>query len=170
MEAEGLLQIMPKKGAYVPPITDAQVETVMQARALVEDWCVRRAAQLGEGVALELDRLLRQQEELQDSPVAFIECDRQFHRTIVEQAGNPVLADFYESLRDRQVRMGLYAIAASEKRTRVVLREHQAIVDGVAACDAARSADAVAAHLAGTLAALHLPSVAHWVPGPSANS
>src|SRR5262249_54030120 len=44
LEADGLLQIVPKKGAYVPPITEAEVESVMQARGLVEDWCARRAA------------------------------------------------------------------------------------------------------------------------------
>lgn len=33
LEAEGFLQIVPKKGAFVPPISDAEVESVMQARA-----------------------------------------------------------------------------------------------------------------------------------------
>lgn len=164
LEAEGFLQIVPKKGAFVPPITDAEVEAVMQARGLVEDWCVRRTAPIAESLALELERLVRQQEHLQDSAVRFIECDRDFHRTIVRTAGNPVLAEFYESLRDRQVRMGLHAIADSEERTRIVLTEHTAIVDGVRSGDPARAGAAVAAHLAGTLAALHLPSVARWVP------
>jgi DNA-binding GntR family transcriptional regulator len=43
-ESDGLLQIVPKKGAYVRPITEAEVELVMQARGLDEDWCARRAA------------------------------------------------------------------------------------------------------------------------------
>ena len=64
----------------------------------------------------ELERLVGRQEELQQDSVAFIECDREFHRTIVRAAGNPVLADFYESLRDRQLRMGLHAIAISGGR------------------------------------------------------
>jgi hypothetical protein len=37
-------EALPKKGAYVRPITEAEVESVMQARGLVEDWCARRAA------------------------------------------------------------------------------------------------------------------------------
>ena len=44
LESDGLLQIVPKKGAYVRPITEAEVESVMQARGLVEDWCARQAA------------------------------------------------------------------------------------------------------------------------------
>lgn len=164
LEAEGFLQIVPKKGAFVPPITDAEVEAVMQARGLVEDWCVRRTAPIAESLALELELLVDKQQSLQDNAVQFIECDRDFHRTIVRTAGNPVLAEFYESLRDRQVRMGLRAIAASEERTRIVLTEHMAIVEGVRSADPARAAAALAAHLSGTLAALHLPSVARWVP------
>lgn len=163
LEAEGFLQIVPKKGAFVPPITDAEVEAVMQARGLVEDWCVRRAAPLAESLSLELDALVARQHKLREAPVEFIECDREFHRTIVRAAGNPVLADFYETLRDRQLRMGLRAIAASKERSAVVLKEHAAIVEGVRSGNPATAAAAVAAHLAGTLAALHLPSVSHWV-------
>jgi DNA-binding GntR family transcriptional regulator len=166
LEAEGFLQIVPKKGAFVPSITDAEVEAVMQARGLVEDWCVRRTAPVAESLALDLERLVNQQEALQDNAYQFIECDRDFHRTIVRTAGNPVLAEFYESLRDRQVRMGLRVIAASEERTRIVLSEHTAIVEGVRSADPARAAAAVAVHLSGTLAALHLPSVARFVTNP----
>ena len=46
LEADGFLQIVPKKGAFVPPITEREVEAIMQARGLVEDFCVRRAVHL----------------------------------------------------------------------------------------------------------------------------
>lgn len=166
LEAEGLLQIVPKKGAFVPPVTDAEVEAVMQARGLVEDWCVRQIAPVAGPLAADLERLVARQEELQDAPVSFIECDREFHRAIVRAAGNPVLAGFYESLRDRQLRMGLRAIAASAERTRIVLAEHAAIVEGVRSGDPVAAAAAVASHLAGTLDALHLPTVSSWIPAP----
>jgi len=163
LEAEGLLQIVPKKGAFVPPITDAEVEAVMQARGLVEDWCVRRCAPLAESLSLELERLVVQQKKLQSSPIEFIECDREFHRTIVRTAGNPVLGAFYETLRDRQLRMGLRAIAASTERTRVVLLEHTAMVDGIRSGNPTAAAAAVAAHLAETLATLQMPAVSRWI-------
>ena len=57
LESDGLLKIVPKKGAYVPPVTEAEVEAVMQARGLVEDWCVRRAAVSNEPLAAQLERL-----------------------------------------------------------------------------------------------------------------
>ncbi|TMR00528.1 GntR family transcriptional regulator [Actinomadura soli] len=162
LETEGFLKIMPKKGAFVPPVSDAEIEAVMQARELVEDWCVRRAAPLAAGLAPELTELVDRQKGLLDDPVGFIECDRAFHRAIVRTAGNPVLAEFYESLRDRQVRMGLRAIAAAEDRARVVLAEHGAIVEAIRSGDPLRAAQALAAHLDSTLNVLRLPSVANW--------
>lgn len=160
LKAEGLLQIVPKKGAYIPPITDAEVNSVMEARGLVEDWCVRRTALLATSVSVMLDAFIQDQQKSQGDPIAFIEYDREFHRAIVRAAGNPVFMDLYESLRDRQLRMGLNAIASSEKRTRTVLEEHHEIADGVRSGDANRAAAAMATHLSGTLAALHLPIVA----------
>lgn len=160
LQAEGFLQIVPKKGAFVPPISDAEVEAVMQARGLVEDWCVRQVAPVAHQVVGELDGLIGDQERLLEDPVGFIDCDRAFHRTVVRAAGNPVLAEFYESLRDRQVRMGLRAIAAAEDRARTVLDEHGAIIAGLRSGDPAQAAQALTTHLAGTLAALRLPAVA----------
>ena len=162
LEADGLLQIVPKKGAYVPPITETEIEAVMQARGLVEEWCVRQAAGYGDMLAVELDRLVALQVESQHDPVAFIECDREFHRTIVRAAGNPVLADFYESLRDRQLRMGVHAITISGGRGDNVIAEHAAIVEGIRREQPEQAAAAVADHLARTLAALRLPRTAGW--------
>ncbi|MDQ1013443.1 DNA-binding GntR family transcriptional regulator [Streptomyces sp. V4I23] len=165
LEAEGFLQIVPKKGAFVPPITDAEVRAVMQARGLIEDWSVRTIVTVDGDFIAQLERLVNEQESLIDDPWEFVDRDRSFHRAIVQQAGNPVLAEFYESLRERQVRMGLRAVANVENRARTVLTEHSAIVAALRTGDPAQAADAVASHLASTLAALQLPDVAGW-PGP----
>lgn len=159
LEADGLLQIVPKKGAYVPPVTEADIDAVMQARGLVEEWCARRAADLGAALAAQLDELIERQTAQKDDPVAFIESDREFHRVIVEAAGNPVLAGFYESLRDRQLRMGVYALTTSGRRIDEVLAEHGAIVAALRSRDGGRAVAAVARHLATTLAALRLPAI-----------
>jgi DNA-binding GntR family transcriptional regulator len=159
LEAEGFLQIVPKKGAFVPPITEREVEAIMQARALIEDFCVRRAVHFAEMLAPELDRLLAEQDKQQKSPLEFIELDREFHRAIVRAADNPILADFYETLRDRQMRMGVYAITASAQRMNGVMVEHRAIAEGVRSRNADEAASATAEHLTNTLAALRLPSL-----------
>ena len=165
LEAEGFLQILPKKGAFVPPISDAEVASVMEARGLVEEWCVRQVTTRATGTAPTLVALLEDQQGLAGDPVAFIEADRAFHRAVVAAAGNPVLLEFYESLRDRQVRMGLRAVVGSEDRTRHVVEEHRRIVEAVQGGDAEAAGAAVARHLAGTLEALQLRAVRQWADG-----
>lgn len=154
LETEGFVQIIPKRGIYVPAIGDDEVAAAMEARELLEDWCVRRAVSRAD-IADELHRLIDTQTGLTDDPVAFIEADRAFHRAIVRRAGNPVVAGFYESLRERQVRMGIAALAASPERTSVVLAEHRAIADAVHSGDPEAAAESVRAHLASTLSTLH---------------
>ncbi|GAB2983396.1 GntR family transcriptional regulator [Amycolatopsis acidiphila] len=157
LEAEGFLRIVPKKGAFVPPISDAEVRAVMQARELVEHWCVSRVVPASEQLLVTLRELVAEQEQLIDDPVGFIERDRAFHRAIVQRAENPVLAEFYESLRERQVRMGLRAVASDGNRARTVLAEHSAIVTALGSGDPQQAYDALATHLSSTMVALHLP-------------
>jgi DNA-binding GntR family transcriptional regulator len=148
-------------------VTEADIDAVMQARGLVEEWCARRAADLGAALAEHLDELIEMQTAQKDDPVAFIESDREFHGAIVSAAGNPVLAGFYESLRDRQLRMGVYALTTSGRRVDEVLTEHAAIVAALREGDGGRAAAAVARHLETTLAALRLPAMPKRARPPS---
>jgi len=156
LETEGLLRIVPKKGAFVPPISNDDIRAVLQARALLEDWCARRVVPASPDFLTRLEELVAEQRALVNDPMAFIVCDRAFHRAIVEQAGNAVLAGFYESLRDRQIRMGVRAVASARDRADVVLSEHSAIVAALRSGDPDAAADAHIAHLRSTLAALGL--------------
>ena len=154
LESEGLVQIQPKKGAFVPAISDAEVETTMQARLVVEQWAaVQVTDSAGAGLLPQLRQLLGQQTALLDEsdPRAFIEADRSFHRVIVQAAGNPELAAFYESLRDRQIRMGLQAVTRRPDRGQSVIDEHDAIVAAIVAGDPDLAEQAVTLHLSNTL-------------------
>ena len=156
LEAEGWVQIVPRKGAFVPPISDAEVNAVMHARLLIEDWGIREICRLGIGIDLagRLDSILADQREHAEDSNRFIQLDREFHRTIVDSAGNPVLAGFYESLRDRQVRMGMRAVFRVVDRHTQVLAEHQRTVDALRANDEVAAAQAVRDHIESTISVL----------------
>src|SRR3954467_8023957 len=47
LEAEGLLELYPKRGALVVPVAASEIEDVFEARLLVEEHCARRAAAAG---------------------------------------------------------------------------------------------------------------------------
>ncbi|MEV4184092.1 GntR family transcriptional regulator [Streptosporangium canum] len=155
LETEGFVQIIPKRGIFVPAISDFEVNAAMEARQLLEDWCVRQSAAVAESLVPELEKLLKEQAGLADDPGRFIAADRAFHRAIVVQAGNPVVAGFYESLRERQVRMGLSALASEEGRQAAVLDEHRAIVEALRTGDPEAASASLRAHLASTLQTLN---------------
>jgi DNA-binding GntR family transcriptional regulator len=154
LEAEGYLEILPRKGAFVRPISDSEIGHVMQARGVVEEWSVRQMLALGAEIADSLQSIIDEQRAVLGDPVAFIERDRLFHGTIVQSARNPVLAGFYEQLRERQIRMGLLALAGHPERASRVLTEHIQIVAAIKSGDALVAAAAIGSHLENTLTAL----------------
>lgn len=155
LESEGLLELIPRRGAYVPPVSDSEISTVMQAREMVEDWCIRQVvANPSPELVTELHELIDQQEQSLEDPVAFIDLDRAFHTHLVWGAGNKSVARFYESLRDRQLRMGIYAVTADVGRSRSVVEEHRAIAHGITNVDPATAQERVSSHLRKTLDAM----------------
>lgn len=155
LAADGLLTLIPRKGAVVVPMTDRQMREVMEVRSVVEAWSVERV--LGNPAAR--DRLvagLRENQARLESlgwdadPARFIECDRAFHRGIVQASGNRVMLDLYERMRDQQMRIGVRAVAGHPERMEEVRREHGAIVDALAGGDPELALASVARHLDAT--------------------
>ncbi|MDQ1487944.1 MAG: hypothetical protein QOJ23_458, partial [Actinomycetota bacterium] len=84
------------------------------------------------------------------SPEPFTEADRDFHGLLVAATGNQVLVDLYASLRDRQLRMGVSALARDPGRIDRILDEHAELAAAIAAGDRPAALETVARHLHGT--------------------
>ncbi|MEV6139587.1 GntR family transcriptional regulator [Nocardia sp. NPDC051990] len=156
LEAEGFVRRVPHKGAYIPALTDVDVDDVLQARRVVEEWSITQVAPNPGQVPARLRELVARQEADTD-PVEFIAHDLEFHTTVIRAAGNQVMHEFYRSLRDRQMRMGVRIVLADEQRKKQVLIEHRAIVDALAAGDTEAAIRAVREHLDTTLRSLKQP-------------
>lgn len=154
LEAEGFIKRVPHKGAYVPPISDPDVRAILQARSVVEKWAVLGLDDMVEAQIDALQGLIDQQREAQDDPARFIELDTEFHTLMVKTGGNPVLADFYASLRQRQLRIGVLAVTKGSGRAEQVLGEHQAIVDALRSRNVESAHDAIDSHLNSTRVAI----------------
>jgi DNA-binding GntR family transcriptional regulator len=157
LEAEGFLRLVPRKGALVTPITSRQVREVMEVRSVVETWSATRVLAQEDLRASLLASMRPLHEQLialgDDDPTALIETDRQFHRALVSVAGNQLMLELYERLRDLQLRMGVRAVLGDPARSARVREEHQRILDALE-----RGTDellgAIQAHLEATLASL----------------
>ncbi|MDP8958155.1 MAG: GntR family transcriptional regulator [Actinomycetota bacterium] len=154
LEAESLLTLVPQKGAFIPPISDREVQEVMETRKVLEVYCGQRVARAGIDLSRPLSTLLREQEQRSDDVEDFIDCDRRFHHHIVSTAGNRLLTKLYESLRDRQLRMGIKAVVGDRGRAHQVIDEHRTIAEALESGDEGLVRRALEAHLDATLATL----------------
>ncbi|WP_432562172.1 GntR family transcriptional regulator [Kineococcus sp. SYSU DK003] len=128
LQAEGLVDLIPKRGALVVPVSPQEVEDVLEARELIE---VHAAGRVWSGRAELAHRLQSHLLDMRraaqaDDPWAFTAADRAFHATVVRAAGNDVLAGVYDSLRDRQMRMGVANLRGSVDRVATALADHEA--------------------------------------------
>jgi DNA-binding GntR family transcriptional regulator len=149
LEVERLVELYPKRGALVVPVSASEVEDVFEARIVVEEHCIRSAARAAADLVPQLTDAVAEQERsvrAQDSS-GFAVADRRFHRTIVAAAGNSILTDLYDSLRDRQQRIAAVSIATDPARAERFLAEHRAIAAALEREDAEGAQQLVRAHL-----------------------
>jgi DNA-binding GntR family transcriptional regulator len=151
LEAEGLLELYPKRGALVVPVTAAEVSDLFDARVALERHClVRLAGDLPDGLADELAAILDRQRAVLaagDRP-GFTAADRELHRAWVAATGNRLLLGLYDQLRDRQQRITARMLARDgAARSRELLAEHEQIVAALTAGDRFGAAAALERHL-----------------------
>jgi DNA-binding GntR family transcriptional regulator len=154
LEAEGFIKRIPNKGAYVPAISDPEVRAIIQARSVVEKWAASSPRGFQPTDIKALEALLDEQRSAKGDIEKFIELDTEFHTRIIHGAGNPILTEFYGSLRQRQLRIGVKAVTKGVDRIDEVLREHQQIVDALRDGQPAAAHEAIDAHLDSTLRAV----------------
>jgi len=157
LAAEGLLHLYPKRGALVVPVSASEIREVLDARLVIEQHAARTAIAAGRHheLAAELRTVLAAHGvDLVRDAGRFTQLDQQFHGTLVNAAGNRLLAGFYATLRDRQLRMGTTALLRDPDRYDAIRAEHAALADLIDAGDGDAVTAAMASHLAATRAAL----------------
>jgi DNA-binding GntR family transcriptional regulator len=155
LETEGLVRLYPKRGALVLPVSPQEIADVLETRELVEIFTAGRAT-IGPALVEELDALLTSMRDhaQADDAKEFARADRCFHRALVAAAGNEILTQLYDSLRDRQLRMARLT-ADDPVRAADAIREHTEIFEAVRSGDRRRVRSAIRRHLQTAGAALH---------------
>lgn len=148
LEVEDLLDLYPRRGALVKPISASEADDVLEARLLIEKHCARHAATRESDLGRELRDLLAEQERaLSSNATDFILADRDFHRAIVAANGNRILTRQYDGLRDRLQRMAATAVAADPRHMATFIAEHREIAGAIERGDGRAAADLMASHL-----------------------
>ncbi|MGA5894720.1 GntR family transcriptional regulator [Streptomyces venetus] len=156
LAAEDLVELVPKRGARVSPLTGREIRELMELRGVVERYAAQQLVAGGTAPVAGLRSLLERQRELTGADQAreFIAVDHCFHSALVSAVGNALLDRHYDGLRSRQVRAGVVALFNQQGRQEAVLEEHEAIVDALEAGDAQAACAAIDHHLESTLKVL----------------
>jgi DNA-binding GntR family transcriptional regulator len=147
LEAEGLLELYPKRGALVVPILASEADDVLEVRLLLEPHCARRAIRAGAALVAELRAAIAEQERALVAGAGFPPADRRFHRALVAATGNPLLLRQYDALRDRHQRIAATTVAREPARVERFIAEHRDIAAAIERGDGDAAAELMSAHL-----------------------
>ena len=159
LQAQGLVELVPKRGAHVPPLSGRQLRELMDLRGVLERHAASIALRAKSAPVAQMRAILAEQHQLADAPSdgaakQFIDLDGSFHMALIDAAGSELLSTTYAGLRSRQLRAGLTALSTTPDRQQSVCREHGAIVDALESGDESAVGNAIDAHLEITLQAL----------------
>lgn len=98
LEIEGLIELVPHKGAIVKPLNMGDVEEIYQLRATLESMAVKRS--VGEMTEDEIKKLefLSSAMKATDDPEEFVETNIEFHRLLMKHCKWDRLLSFIETL------------------------------------------------------------------------
>jgi len=158
LEAEELLDLYPRRGALVRPVSMSEAEDVLEARLLIETHCVRRVAPQGPALSAALfEAIAGQERSLRDGGAGFTVADREFHRTIVAANRNPILVRQYDALRDRHQRITATLVARDPTRMAKFIAEHREIAEAIERRDPEQAVTLVESHLRGAYELIQRP-------------
>ncbi|MFR9731652.1 GntR family transcriptional regulator [Saccharopolyspora sp. MS10] len=152
LAAEELVQLVPKRGAYIAPVGGRQIRELFELRGMMERYSARRTLELGTVPVAEMRGELDRQRALRagEDARAFIDLDHRFHSALVRAVGNDMLTKNYDGLRARQIRAGIVALFSAENRRTAVVDEHDAILAALTEGDTEAAEAAITAHLGAT--------------------
>ena len=146
---EGMIDIIPRKGVIVRPISLDEHLQLTQVRLINEPYCASLAAERADDQEIASMRALldRAQGRMDARDIAgMMDLDRDFHASISRAARNPVLADLLLSLHERSLRFWVLPLSAAHHHKRVQ-REHRAVFNAIRDRDPDRAARAARAHI-----------------------
>jgi DNA-binding GntR family transcriptional regulator len=161
LEAEGLTEHEPNKGARVPRLTQHEVEVIYRMRERLEPLALAESLPLLQGVDHELLEGVQREIEENDDLDRFLELDREFHMLTYSGCTIDPLNSMVTRLwNSTQHYRRAYVALGGQSRMWVVNSEHRLILDAVVRRDAADAERFVEGHIRRTRIELgHHPEV-----------
>ena len=158
LQSEGLIQVIPRRGAYIVELSDIELIELFEAREIVETTFFIRSVQ-----NIKKDRIARFREELaqkdkemqetknepelwDEKRKSYLKIDRSLHDALIAASGNHYWEKIYNNLRDR-IEMYGNQISLDEKWFPVAIHDHYAIIDAILANKHDKAKNLMADHI-----------------------
>lgn len=153
LEAEGLVQLHPRRGAVVKKLTRAEIHELFTIRALLErEAAVRGAPHLTDDDLQELESALERMRTAQEV-TEYLTANKDFHHTIYRASGWLHLLDLIDRLRINVERyLGLYLARLDHLDRRS--QEHKRILEACKERNAEKAGVVTESHIVGSGASL----------------
>ncbi len=155
LQAEGLVRLVPRKGAYVAAVTPYEIQDLLECRSLFE--CAAAESIVRHGLTEIVDSLadlLEEQRRLwrEGAPqLTLIQVDQRWHATLTAGARNALISSIYQSLKNREMRLMLTVISGvGPSRWKRALEEHDEILAALRRSDLEAAKAAIRAHCEAT--------------------
>lgn len=149
LELEGLVLMIPRKGAEVANITAESMRDVLEVRRALDVLCTELACERITSDELEKLRIACEAFEnatpTQDV-TQIVSCDVDFHETILQSTGNFRLISLMNNLSEQMYRYRFECIKDAGDSLDLI-QEHRLIYDAIARGDKASAAEAAGLHI-----------------------
>jgi DNA-binding GntR family transcriptional regulator len=156
LAADGLVELLPNRGARVADITPGDMRASYEARLVIEPAAAALAAGRADAGAIAAMRvaIAGHREAFGDVRAAFA-ANRDFHVALVAASGNDFLRRFVEHLWARRIGLRIYeAQRESAALIAVDADQHEAIADAVQAGDGTLAERLTREHIAAAMGLL----------------
>ena len=149
LELEGLVLMIPRKGAEVAKISEKSLRDVLEVRRSLEELAIELACQrMSEDDMAELERMQGNFKSAIDrgEAMSIAQSDEQYHDVIYQGTRNDKLVQMLGNLREQMYRYRLEYIKDEDKR-QVLLVEHEHILNALKNRNIAEAKKAAREHI-----------------------
>lgn len=156
LTSEGLITILPHRGAYVAEPSMDEIREMFEVMTLLEGNCAAMAARkISDSDLQKLEKLHEKLEQhfAARNPEKYLDVNQKFHSMLQEMAGNKVLNDVVNGLRQKIV-LYRYRQLYQPDRFEASISEHRALMDALRKRDPAAAENLMRQHLTNQCEAL----------------
>ena len=156
LATEGLVELLPNRGAIVTPLKAANIADTLAVMGALESLAGELAcahaseSEIAEIRALHFEMLAH---HARGELGGYFRYNQRIHLKLIEASGNPVLTNTYRQLNANVLR-ARYMANLSQERWDAAVREHEEILSALAGRNAARLKRLLAEHLAHKVASV----------------